>query len=69
VLDKLAELSGGVNPDQLPPDQARLAPTFADAVQGVQVDRGLSTAPKAYDKFDKRIDGYTKVILKPGMAA
>jgi len=38
-------------------------------VKGVQVDRGLSTAPEAYDKFEKRIDGYTKVILKPGMAA
>jgi hypothetical protein len=26
-------------------------------------------APDAYDKFDKRIDGYTKVLIKPGMAA
>lgn len=25
----------------------------------------LGDAPEAYDKFDKRIDGYTKVILKP----
>ena len=25
----------------------------------------LNDAPDAYDKFDKRIDGYTKVILKP----
>ena len=25
----------------------------------------LSEAPMAYEKFDKRIDGYTKVILKP----
>jgi glutathione-independent formaldehyde dehydrogenase len=25
----------------------------------------LDDAPEAYDKFDKRIDGYTKVILKP----
>ena len=25
----------------------------------------LDDAPDAYDKFDKRIDGYTKVILKP----
>ena len=25
----------------------------------------LEDAPDAYDKFDKRIDGYTKVILKP----
>jgi glutathione-independent formaldehyde dehydrogenase len=25
----------------------------------------LDEAPDAYDKFDKRIDGYTKVILKP----
>ncbi|MCY1144168.1 zinc-binding dehydrogenase [Actinoplanes sp. Pm04-4] len=26
---------------------------------------GLDKAPDAYDKFDKRIDGYTKVLLKP----
>ena len=26
---------------------------------------GLSDAPDAYDKFDQRIDGYTKVLLKP----
>jgi glutathione-independent formaldehyde dehydrogenase len=25
----------------------------------------LNNAPMAYEKFDKRIDGYTKVILKP----
>lgn len=25
----------------------------------------LNDAPIAYDKFDKRIEGYTKVILKP----
>ena len=25
----------------------------------------LNDAPMAYDKFDKRIEGYTKVILKP----
>ena len=28
----------------------------------------LTDAPDAYQKFDQRIDGYTKVILKPGMA-
>ncbi|WP_210508909.1 glutathione-independent formaldehyde dehydrogenase [Naasia sp. SYSU D00057] len=26
---------------------------------------GLDEAPNAYDKFDKRIDGYTKVLLHP----
>lgn len=26
----------------------------------------LSEAPKAYEKFDKRADGWTKVVLKPG---
>ncbi|MCY1141598.1 glutathione-independent formaldehyde dehydrogenase [Actinoplanes sp. Pm04-4] len=26
---------------------------------------GLDEAPDAYDKFDKRVDGYTKVLLKP----
>ena len=25
----------------------------------------LDQAPEAYEKFDKRIEGYTKVILKP----
>jgi hypothetical protein len=25
----------------------------------------LAQAPDAYDKFDQRIDGYTKVLLKP----
>ena len=29
----------------------------------------LEAGPDAYDKFDKRIEGYTKVLLKPGMAA
>jgi glutathione-independent formaldehyde dehydrogenase len=26
----------------------------------------LADAPDAYDKFDRRVDGYTKVLLKPG---
>ena len=25
----------------------------------------LTAAPEAYDKFDRRIDGYTKVLLHP----
>ena len=25
----------------------------------------LEEAPDAYDKFDRRVDGYTKVLLKP----
>jgi len=29
----------------------------------------LTDAPDAYDKFDKRVDGYTKVLLRPGTAA
>lgn len=29
----------------------------------------LAQAPDAYDKFDKRVDGYTKVLLHPQMAA
>jgi glutathione-independent formaldehyde dehydrogenase len=29
----------------------------------------LDGAPEAHDKFDKRIDGYTKVHLKPAIAA
>jgi glutathione-independent formaldehyde dehydrogenase len=29
----------------------------------------LEQAPQAYEKFDKRMDGYTKVILKPELSA
>jgi glutathione-independent formaldehyde dehydrogenase len=29
----------------------------------------LTAAPEAYDKFDRRVEGYTKVVLKPQMAA
>lgn len=25
----------------------------------------LDEAPGAYDKFDRRVDGYTKVVIKP----
>lgn len=28
----------------------------------------LDDIPDAYDKFDKHVDGYTKVSLKPGMS-
>ena len=28
----------------------------------------LAEAPMAYEKFDKRIDGFTKVVLKPKAA-
>jgi hypothetical protein len=30
------------------------------------VEKGLR---EAYDKFDKRVDGYTNVLLKPGFSA
>jgi glutathione-independent formaldehyde dehydrogenase len=29
----------------------------------------LAAAPDAYQKFDRREPGYTKVVLKPGAAA
>ena len=29
----------------------------------------LEGVPEAYEKFDERVDGYTKVLIKPGMAA
>jgi hypothetical protein len=29
----------------------------------------LEAAPVVYDKFDRRVDGYTKVVLKPALAA
>ncbi|MBO0687166.1 MAG: aldehyde dehydrogenase, partial [Candidatus Dormibacteraeota bacterium] len=38
----------------------RAKPSFV-----VSHEVGLEEAPMAYEKFDKRIDGYTKVILHP----
>lgn len=29
----------------------------------------LDQAPQAYEKFDKRVEGYTKVVLHPALAA
>jgi glutathione-independent formaldehyde dehydrogenase len=34
----------------------------------VSHELGLAEAPEAYDKFDKRTDGYTKVLLHPATA-
>lgn len=39
----------------------RATPSFV-----VSHDLPLDQAPTAYDKFDKRIEGYTKVVLHPG---
>jgi len=38
----------------------RAKPSFV-----VSHNLSLDKAPEAYDKFDKRIDGYTKVLLHP----
>lgn len=35
----------------------------------VSQEVGLDEAPLAYEKFDKREDGWTKVLLHPGAAA
>jgi glutathione-independent formaldehyde dehydrogenase len=43
--------------------QGRARPGFV-----VSHELPLDEAPVAYEKFDKRIDGYTKVILKPALA-
>jgi glutathione-independent formaldehyde dehydrogenase len=40
--------------------EGRAKPSFV-----VSNDVGLDKAPEAYDKFDKRIEGYTKVVLHP----
>jgi glutathione-independent formaldehyde dehydrogenase len=40
--------------------EGRAKPSFV-----VSHDVGLDKAPEAYDKFDKRIEGYTKVVLHP----
>jgi glutathione-independent formaldehyde dehydrogenase len=29
----------------------------------------LTEAPTAFEKFDRRSEGFTKVVFKPGMAA
>jgi glutathione-independent formaldehyde dehydrogenase len=41
--------------------QGRARPSFV-----VSHEVPLEEAPTAYDKFDKRVEGYTKVILHPG---
>jgi glutathione-independent formaldehyde dehydrogenase len=41
--------------------QGRARPSFV-----VSHEVPLEEAPRAYDKFDKRVEGYTKVILHPG---
>ena len=38
----------------------RATPSFI-----VSHEVGLDEAVDAYDKFDRRVDGYTKVLLKP----
>ena len=35
----------------------------------VSHELSLDDAVQAYDKFDKRVDGWTKVLLHPGRAA
>jgi len=42
----------------------RATPSFI-----VSHELALNEAVDAYDKFDKRIDGWTKVLLHPGTAA
>jgi glutathione-independent formaldehyde dehydrogenase len=42
----------------------RAKPSFV-----VSKELPLSGAPEAYQRFDKREDGYSKVVLKPGLAA
>ncbi len=43
--------------------EGRATPSFV-----VWHDLPLDEAPDAYENFDQRIDGYTKVILKPDAA-
>ena len=35
--------------------------------QIISHELALAEAPNAYEQFDKRADGWTKVVLKPGM--
>lgn len=37
----------------------------ADPSFVVSHEIGIDEAPKAYEKFDKRIEGYTKVLIHP----
>ena len=40
--------------------EGRATPSF-----GVSHELPLDKAPEAYEKFDKRVEGYTKVVLHP----
>lgn len=37
----------------------------ADPSFVVSHEIGIDEAPKAYEKFDKRVEGYTKVLIHP----
>jgi len=44
--------------------EGRATPSFI-----VSHELPLDRAPEAYERFDAREDGWTKVVLKPGLAA
>jgi len=45
------------------------APALRRPSQIVSHELPLDDAPSAYDQFDRRADGWTKVILHPGTAS
>jgi acetyl esterase/lipase len=49
VIEKLDELSGGVPLQTLTPEQARMAPSAADAVKGVMQEYGIGIPPSGVD--------------------
>ncbi|MDO1451597.1 alpha/beta hydrolase [Rhodocytophaga aerolata] len=49
VIEKLEELSGGVPLQTLTPEQARMAPSAADAVKGVMQEYGIGMPPSGVD--------------------
>jgi threonine dehydrogenase-like Zn-dependent dehydrogenase len=52
---------GRVRPRRLPPHLIIAGRATPSAI--VSHELPLTEAPAAYEKFDKRVDGYTKVIL------
>jgi threonine dehydrogenase-like Zn-dependent dehydrogenase len=50
-------------------EPGRTVAVFGAGPVGLMAALPLDDAVHAYDQFDKRIDGWTKVILHPGQAA
>jgi glutathione-independent formaldehyde dehydrogenase len=70
VFDKGIAMGHGQCPVKRYNRQLRDLITAGRATPGriVSHELGLDDAPRAYDQFDKRVDGWTKVLLRPAAA-